>query len=213
MADTKQQIVDAAERLFAERGIAATSLRAVMAQAGVNPAAVHYHFGGREALVEAVVLQRLRPLNAERLARLDDLQREAGGAPPPIDAVLEAFVAPALRLACAPDGQGERLVQLLGRFYHDSADVARALLEREFRPVVERFATVLAAALPHLDTEALAWRLQFTVGAMAHTMSCRQLVTWLGGAAPDTPEAVERAVRELVRFVGAGLAAGAEVHR
>src|SRR5690606_7828731 len=153
MADTKQQILDAAERLFAERGIAATSLRAVMAAAHVNPAAVHYHFGGREALIEAVVLQRLRPLNAERLARLDEVEARARPDAPPVEAVLDAFLAPALRLACAPGGEGERLMRLLGRFYHDAADVARTLFEREFRPVLERFSAALARSLPHLAAE------------------------------------------------------------
>jgi AcrR family transcriptional regulator len=205
MADTKQQILDAAERLFAEHGIAATSLRSVMAAAGVNPAAVHYHFGGRDELVEAVLLRRLRPLNCERLARLAELEAAVGsGVPEPV-AVLEAFVAPALRLACKPDGDGERLMLLLGRFYYQSGDAARALVEREFRPVIERFAGVLARAVPQLDRDVLAWRLHFVIGAMAHTMTCREPASWLGARAPSEPAAVDRVGDELVRFAVAGL--------
>jgi AcrR family transcriptional regulator len=47
MTSTKDRILDAVERLFAERGYAATSLRIVTAEAGVNLAAVNYHFGSK----------------------------------------------------------------------------------------------------------------------------------------------------------------------
>ena len=69
--DTKQRILDVAERLFATRGFHATSLRAITRAAEVNLAAVNYHFGSKDALLEAVMLRRLGPLNEIRQARLD----------------------------------------------------------------------------------------------------------------------------------------------
>ncbi|MDY7020508.1 MAG: TetR/AcrR family transcriptional regulator, partial [Cyanobacteriota bacterium] len=53
--DTKEQILNAAERHFALFGFAGTSLRAVTREANVNLAAVHYHFGSKEELFKAVV--------------------------------------------------------------------------------------------------------------------------------------------------------------
>ncbi|OPC77336.1 hypothetical protein B4N89_43230 [Embleya scabrispora] len=77
---TRARILDAAERLFAERGIAAVSLREIGAAAGQrNNSAVQYHFGTREALVRALYEDRLAPLNLRRLdllAALPDERRD-----------------------------------------------------------------------------------------------------------------------------------------
>ena len=65
--DTKTRILDTAERLFAQKGFDAVSLRNIIASAKVNLAAVHYHFGSKQALVHAVIGRRLRPINGERI--------------------------------------------------------------------------------------------------------------------------------------------------
>jgi AcrR family transcriptional regulator len=69
-ADTKTQILDAAEKLFAKQGFEATSLRAIIADAGVNLAAIHYHFRSKEGLVRAVLERRIAPINEERIRQL-----------------------------------------------------------------------------------------------------------------------------------------------
>ena len=95
--DTKIRILDAAESLFAEHGFAATSLRAITRHANVNLAAVHYHFGSKEGLVEAVFSRRLGPLNQERLELLDAVEARGGE----LEDVLRALIGPALRLSRA----------------------------------------------------------------------------------------------------------------
>ena len=75
--DTKERILDAAEQLFADFGFAGTSLRGITTLAGVNLAAVNYHFGSKDSLIESVFARRLGPLNAERLAGLDELESRA----------------------------------------------------------------------------------------------------------------------------------------
>ena len=94
MSDTKEKILDTAERLIGEQGYAATSLRHVIAEAGVNLAAVHYHFGSKEELLDAVVLRNAIPVNEARLARLDLAEAEAGSGPPDVEKVLESFLIP-----------------------------------------------------------------------------------------------------------------------
>src|ERR1700752_4970176 len=96
---TKARILDAAEALFMEHGFEATSLRAITASAGVNLAAVNYHFGSKEELFQAVPTRRLAPMNQERLDLLSELEREAGTDALPCDRILEAMFIPALRLA------------------------------------------------------------------------------------------------------------------
>src|SRR5437867_6100600 len=94
---SKERILDVAERLFAERGFAATSLRNITAEAAVNLAAVHYHFGSKDELIEAVFARRLGPLNRERLRLLEACRAAAGGGSPSVEELLEALIAPALR--------------------------------------------------------------------------------------------------------------------
>src|SRR6185295_619338 len=94
--DTREALLDAAEGLFAEHGIQASSLRAITQRAGANLAAVHYHFGSKEGLVRAVFSRRLKPLNEERLRRLEACDLEAADA---VEQVLDAFLAPLLRLS------------------------------------------------------------------------------------------------------------------
>ena len=69
-AETKDRILDAAESLFARQGFSSTSLRSVIAEAGVNLAAVHYHFGPREELIRAVFARRFDPINRKRIELL-----------------------------------------------------------------------------------------------------------------------------------------------
>jgi AcrR family transcriptional regulator len=91
MTGTKEKILDTAERLIGEQGYAATSLRHVIAEAGVNLAAVHYHFGSKEELLDAVVVRKVTPLNEARIARLERVEAETGSGPLDVEKVLEAF--------------------------------------------------------------------------------------------------------------------------
>ena len=104
-ADTKERILDAAEHLFAERGVDGASLRAVTREAHVNLAAVHYHFGSKEGLLEAVVARRIGPINQDRLKGLEELEAAAQGAPIPVEDLLRVFLAPPLRLVATEEGE------------------------------------------------------------------------------------------------------------
>src|SRR6202011_4945544 len=99
MTDTKEKILDTAERLIGERGYSATSLRHIIAQAGVNLAAVHYHFASKEGLLDAVVARKAAPVNEARLAWLERVEAEAGSASPEVEKVLEAFFLPTAEVA------------------------------------------------------------------------------------------------------------------
>ena len=78
---TPDRILDAAEDLFAAQGIHATSLRSITQLAGVNSAAIHYHFGDKQALVQAIVARRVAPVNRERLKRLESLEADSCASP------------------------------------------------------------------------------------------------------------------------------------
>jgi AcrR family transcriptional regulator len=191
MNETQAKILDTAERLFAEQGYAATSLRHIIAEAGVNLAAIHYHFGSKEDLLDQLVMRKAGPVNEERLALLDRFEKEAAPAMPRLEQILQAFLeAPLLRINNSPC-----FAKLMGRMYGEG--LMPVLVERHFQPVVTRFLAAFGRALPRLTPAELALRMQFLVGAMAHTMF----------AVRPADSAV--LLRELIAFLSGGLRAPA----
>ena len=83
MIETKVRILDAAERLFAEQGLD-VSIRAITDEAGVNLAAVNYHFQSKVALVDAVIARRFEPVTKRRFEMLDQLEAQHGAGPLPL---------------------------------------------------------------------------------------------------------------------------------
>ena len=164
MADTKQKILDTAEKLFAQQGYAATSMRQIISGAGVNLAAIHYHFGSKEELLDGLILRKAGPVNAERLARLDELTAAGGGKPRNVEDVLEAF----LRLMATMASQNEQFVRLMGRLFGEG--LMFHIVQKHFQHVMARFVTALRQVLPGLPEQELMWRIHFMMGALAHTM-------------------------------------------
>jgi AcrR family transcriptional regulator len=166
VTSTKERILDTAERLFSERGYSATSLRAIIAEADVNLASVHYHFDSKEALLEAVFLRRAVPANEERLQLLERCEREAGDGPPELRKVIEAFVVPAFLQAKDPARGGPVFRRLVGRLYAEG-DLMPRMISKHFVPLLVRFAGALERALPDLPREELFWRIHFAMGSIA----------------------------------------------
>jgi len=206
--DTRERILDTAENLFATNGFDGTSLRSITGDAHVNLAAVHYHFGSKEALIRAVIARRVEPVNRERLALLDACEGASPDASPPVEDILRAFLRPSLRLLQSPD-RGDALIRhLLGRIIISSDERMEALLIENFGEVGRRFLSALRDALPHLGRPDLAWRFLFTLGAMAFTMTDRNKLKFISGGTAD-PADVEAALEELVAFLAAGFRADA----
>src|SRR6478736_2657479 len=152
---TKERILDAAETLFMEHGFEATSLRAITTAAGVNLAAVNYHFGSKEELFQAVLTRRLDPMNQERVDLLTRLEREAAPVPLPCDRILSAMFVPALKLARDPERGGKDFLRLLGRAYADPAPFIRKFLAAQYAVMIARFKAAFARALPDLPKKEL----------------------------------------------------------
>jgi AcrR family transcriptional regulator len=198
---TKDRILAAAEELFAHTGVARTSLRAITALARVNLAAVNYHFGSKDGLVEEVYRRRLEPLNRARLANLDRLEKRAGE--PTLEAVLEAFMSPVAQLAKDPAQGGPTVMRLLGQTHAEAEAPFKTWFAGEYRRVLERYHGALCRALPGIPPEDVRWRLQFLVGALTYPVAERQLVELVSGET-IRPEDVSQIVERLLPFVAAG---------
>ena len=96
--DTRDRLLDAAQRLFVQHGIDATSLRAITTEADANLASVNYHFGSKEELIYEVFARHLTPLNRARVSLLDDLETNAQDQRLPLETILEAFLKPTFEM-------------------------------------------------------------------------------------------------------------------
>lgn len=204
--DTKQRLLDAAEKLFAREGFHNSSLRAITGQAKANLAAVNYHFGSKEALLDAVLDRRLDPLNALRQANLDAVRAVAGeaGRRPGTEEVLRAFIEPTLRFRDSGPG-AEALISLVGRMPVEPDATLRNMFIKKMTPLFLQLFRMLQEALPALDEKLLFWRLQFAVGAMGHTMCWAGRFAELPEELAAPPCDTEDLIEMLLAFVVAGM--------
>lgn len=204
MSGTKEQILDSAEALFAEHGVESVPLRRIIAEAGVNQAAIHYHFGTREALIRAVFARRFDPINRERIARLDALEASAAGSSVSIEDILYAVVAPAFSVSHDAEA-GHRFRCLAGRLWTERAYL-RPIFDELFSIVEQRFDAAVRRALPDIPDSALAWRKHMAIGSMVYVLREQDWIRQSSDALCDTFD-VETTLRHLVAFMAAGLKA------
>ena len=185
-ADTKTRILDAAETLFVAGGFESMSMRQITSAAGVNLAAVNYHFGSKDALIHAVLARRLDPLNEQRLAMLDTFEGALG---PRLtcEHVLVAMFLPAVRIYRSDAPFADRYLHFLGRAYTDPSPVVRDFINTHYIQILGRFFTAFQQTLPDLDRHDLGFRLNFAMGALASIL-----------AAGNT----QRVIREFTQGVG-----------
>ncbi len=204
---TKQRILDAAEHLFSAEGYHGTSLRMITGKAGANLAAVNYHFGSKESLLQAVFERRLGPLNQlrqQRLAAVCALAAEEGRRPETRE-VLEAFIAPTIQLR-EMGPAGEDFITLVGRVLAEPDETVRKMFLGQMKALYLLLFEALGLALPEMPGETLFWRLHFALGAMGHTL-CRvgQLDLIPEGLNPQNETGV--LTEMLLGFVTAGMEA------
>ncbi|NVN88687.1 MAG: TetR/AcrR family transcriptional regulator [Rhodopseudomonas sp.] len=162
---TRTAILNAAERLYAERGFGDVTLRDIVAEAGVNLAAVNYHFGSKDELIAELFVSRSLATNRERLNELKAAE-SAGGGRAPIDAVLRALVGPTLRGCLGPDKQRSDAARFMIRASIEAVAPIRKIKNREIDHL-RRFAAAMRRSLPGLPDVEIYWGLHFAL-AMAH---------------------------------------------
>lgn len=208
-ADTKTRILDAAEQLFMEHGFEATSLRSLTSAAGVNLAAVNYHFGSKEVLFQAVLTRRLDPMNQERIDLLEKLERDASARPLSVEKILFAMLIPALRLARDEQRGGKNFLRLVGRAYADPAPFIRQFLSEQYAEMIGRYKEAFLKALPHLSRQELTWRLHFVMGALSYTLAGTDALKIFAQVAATDKDNDELLLQRLAPFLVAGLKAPA----
>ncbi|MEE2614006.1 MAG: TetR family transcriptional regulator [Verrucomicrobiota bacterium] len=204
-ADTKTKILDAAEKLFAQKGFDAVSLRNIVETAKVNLAAVHYHFGSKQALLHKVVSRRFRPINKERLNMLAQAKSKAGNHKLKLEAVLESLFLPIFRAQANPKA-GRSFTRLIGRVVFDRNTELQKFMLSELTEVFIQFSKAFEEALPDLERTEMDWRSHFMAGAMAHTLCNADLLASFTKTNADDSE-LETTIQRLIDFTAGGFRA------
>ncbi|MFJ7236354.1 TetR/AcrR family transcriptional regulator [Streptomyces olivaceus] len=200
--DTRTQLLDAAEHLFAEHGYRGTSVRAITTRAGANLAAVGYHFGSKAELMAAVVRRVIEPINAAQRAGLDTVLARTSD--PSVGELVEAFAGP-LFDRMSPGGEGgARTSRLIVTILSDPAEEARSWTGPGEDTVREGYLAAFARVLPGLSPEELRFRMR---GMLAVTAVDRLEVHQQPTPGCTSPVAGEAARRWAVTFLAAAMSA------
>ncbi len=203
--ETRERVLEVAERLFANRGLDAVSIRDIIAAAGVNLGAINYHFGTKDRLIEAVFERRLVPSTQEQVRALDAVERAAGNLPPKLEDILEAIFRPVVEAAMDPGRGGATFGKLMTRSLVDPNPVMEKATQSHFAAVVRRFDSALLRAMPTLSPDDVFWRMHLLMGGL------HQSLLLLGRKAPPGVPAfcldAETYIRRFVAFASAALRA------
>ncbi len=207
-ADTRDRLLDAALRIFADRGIASATLREITEEAGANVAAVNYYFRSKEELTRTVLESCLRPINDARLKALQNCVEKNGGKTPALEEIVEALVRPMVELSIDPYG-GRSPVRLLLQVRSLPQPLTNTILAEQFDLIHRRFLDTLSEALPNLSKDVVGIRYDFARGAIMQILgdldpAARDLLD-LGFKQKNKDN--ETIVQQLVSFISAGFRA------
>jgi AcrR family transcriptional regulator len=199
---TSRRILEAAEDLFARKGIRATSLKEITQSARVNIAAVNYHFRTKDALVRAVFERSFQPLNAERLRLLTAAEMAAGEGPLALEPVLYALFEPMLQTWHA----NRNFILLVGRLQNEPDAELSGFIQRLYGQLIPRFLAAARRAVPQVSEPDLFFWIHFLFGGVVYTLINSQDMERMheGQNLLDTPEVF---LERLIAFGAAGLRA------
>lgn len=166
---TSERILDAAEELFAQHGLHGVSIREIAKGAGVDTALLHYYFGTKNGVFDAVLLRRAEILNNDRTAALDAYEA-AAGKKATVEGAIAAFLSPVFEWS-RRGGRGWKNYCALVAQVNNTPAWGGESMARYFDPVVQRLIAVLRRVLPNAHDEDLYWCYHLLSGALTLTLS------------------------------------------
>jgi len=154
---TRERIMKAAERLFAERGYDATSIRAIVAKARVNQAAINYHFDGKDGLYREVLRAAFGALTEQQLEHADEMKAMSR------EAALAEFIRRQLRPLLGRDEYSRHMRILNWETVRPTA-VFRKLLSEEAAPFMGLAVELVRRFQPEADQRTLTAAAVWLVG-------------------------------------------------
>jgi len=201
--ETHERILEEAQRLFAEKGMDATSVRDITAAADCNVAAVNYHFGGKENLYLESFRAMLGPLRDQRLAMIGELmEREPV---PTLEEFLSTFAEGFLE-PLVDESKGRRFMVFVAREILDPRLPTSVFLDEFIRPLIARAVAALDRVGVPMSHEASLLCVFSLIGQLLHAVKAHHLASHA-----EPPEAVPfelgSFLDHFVRFSAAGVRA------
>ena len=199
---TKQRILSAAESLFASQGFTHTSTRMITQQAGVNLAAVNYHFGSKKNLIQAVLRNYFESVIPNLDAKIDQLEKVEQ---PEIIDIISCVITPLIAMDKDKPHSASVFIQLLGRGYSDSQGHLRSFILGNYGDTIARLMSLFRRSVSDVSEQELFWRLHFALGSFVFSMASSNALVEIAQADfnqyPDTEAIIER----LALFVASGI--------
>lgn len=167
--DLRAAILDAAEQLFAAHGFYGVTTRQVAAEAGVDSALIHYYFGTKRDLFDAVFARRAEILNSVRSAALRAYETANAGKLTPLG-VVEAFIGPMIEMSLTGEAGWKNYFRLVA-LVNNTPAWGGETMHRFFDPMVHEFIEALKRAMPEAELRDLYWGYQFLTGSMMLALS------------------------------------------
>jgi AcrR family transcriptional regulator len=204
--ETKERILSAAEKLFAERGYDATSVRDITSEAECNVAAVNYHFGGKENLYVETFRGLLGELRDRRIQRIRT-DMEAAGDAATLELFLE-FMANAFLEPLVEEDRGRLLLAFVWREMLDRHVPLEVFLGEFVRPLMQGALEHLGRVGPPLEPMTARLCVLSLIGQLLFTLKARHV--FLEGASTQfVPETLNEHISHILRFSAAGIRASA----
>lgn len=204
---TRSKIVMAALRVFATRGFEAASLKEITTASETNVAAIHYHFGSKEALIREVLQTVADPVNR---MRMELLEQQPAGPARTLEHVVEALVAPPIRYSLDATGDGRMLTRLLLQARALPSEFTTTTIFQQYDATAQHFVQAMMDAEPGLGQEEAFWRYAFAIGAMHYIVTdsdaANHRLNRISGGLCDTNDP-ETIIRQLIAFAVAGMRA------
>ncbi len=199
----RNRLLNAAERLFAEQGVDATSARAINAAADLSPAALHYHFGNKERIVEEVLTRRMDELSRQRTEMLTGAI--AAGRTVDGRLIAEILVTPTAEFALGNGREGRWYIRFLSRMFTEKPNMIFDFVEKKFGEGFKQLGELVAGMVPGIDSEEAGRRAWIALEMSVH---CLSRVSEHSPEEDDSVlEAADSSVRSIIDFIAAGLTA------
>jgi AcrR family transcriptional regulator len=201
--ETAQRILDAAEALFSEKGFAETSLRNITTKAGVNLAAVNYHFGSKKSLIQAIFARYLTPFSVHFSEQLEitELQENT------LDQLLKLLFITLNKSGLENPVKFGVFMRLLGLAYSQGQGHLRKFLTSEYGEVFRRYMKEINRVTPELTSMERFWRIHFMLGAAVFTMSSVDSLMAMAEHDLGKQSDVKEVISQLMPFLASGLMA------